>query len=101
MNKYAENLRRNCGFQRAAEKGLSNYPYGEHLQDCDICQGAEEIESMQARIELLELSEELAWGLIANAFGGDWDIASDEWKKAAKRWRDKYNAALQEQQGDD
>ncbi len=46
MIDYEENLRRNCGFQRAIEKGLSNYPYGEHLQDCDICQGAEHIKHL-------------------------------------------------------
>jgi len=33
---------------------------------------------------------EWAWGLIANAFGGNWDEASKEWKKAAERWRDEY-----------
>ena len=31
---------------------------------------------------------ELAWGLIANAHGGDWDSAPAHWKKAAERWRD-------------
>lgn len=31
---------------------------------------------------------EAAWGIIANAFGGDWGAASPEWKKAAERWRD-------------
>ena len=33
---------------------------------------------------------EAAWGIIANAHGGDWDIASPEWKKAAEKWRDTY-----------
>jgi len=32
---------------------------------------------------------ELAWGLLANAHGGDWDLATLEWKKAAEQWRDK------------
>lgn len=31
---------------------------------------------------------ELAWGIIANAYGGDWSQASPEWRKAAERWRD-------------
>lgn len=31
---------------------------------------------------------EAAWGLIANAYGGNWDEASPEWRKAAERWRD-------------
>lgn len=33
-----------------------------------------------------------AWGLIANAYGGDWDRADAEWKDAATRWRDTYCA---------
>lgn len=39
-------------------------------------------------IKRLEESEELAWGLIANAYGGDWDLAPTVWKAAAERWRD-------------
>lgn len=31
---------------------------------------------------------ELAWGLIANASGGDWTKESREWQDAAARWRD-------------
>ena len=37
---------------------------------------------------------ETAWGLIANAYGGDWDTASPEWKQAAIRWRDQYHETL-------
>lgn len=37
---------------------------------------------------------ELAWGVIANAHGGDWDKASPEWKEAAENWRDKYVADI-------
>jgi hypothetical protein len=33
-----------------------------------------------------------AWGIIANAFGGNWDQASPEWRQAAERWRDKHIA---------
>lgn len=33
---------------------------------------------------------EMAWGLIANAHGGNWDLATEEWRKAAERWRDIY-----------
>lgn len=42
------------------------------------------------RDELLEL----AWGLIANAQGGNWDAASPEWREAAERWRDRYHEVL-------
>lgn len=31
---------------------------------------------------------EAAWGLIANAHGGDWSKATPEWRAAAERWRD-------------
>lgn len=41
------------------------------------------------------LSLELAWGLIANAYGGDWKSAPDDWRKAAERWRDEqYHPSL-------
>ena len=43
---------------------------------------------MNERDELLEL----AWGLIANAGGGDWDTQSEEWRGAAARWRDEWSA---------
>ena len=35
-------------------------------------------------------SLELAWGLIANAYGGDWENAPTEWREAAIRWRDEH-----------
>lgn len=34
---------------------------------------------------------DLAWGIIANASGGDWDLQSPEWREAAERWRDRYH----------
>ena len=37
---------------------------------------------------------ELAWGLIANAYGGNWDNASDDWRGAAERWRNQWLAWL-------
>lgn len=45
---------------------------------------------MSDRDELLEA----AWGIIANAWDGDWDRASVEWREAAERWRDGYHATL-------
>jgi hypothetical protein len=35
-----------------------------------------------------------AWGLIANAGGGDWSNETDEWRAAAARWRDAFHASL-------
>lgn len=37
---------------------------------------------------------EAAWGLIANANGGDWDSAPPEWRTAAEGWRDAYHDTL-------
>ncbi len=39
---------------------------------------------------------ESAWGLIANAYGGNWDSASEAsgWKAAAERWRGVYHKTL-------
>ena len=34
---------------------------------------------------------EAAWGLIANANGGDWSSATDEWREAAEQWRDGFH----------
>ena len=47
-------------------------------------------------IKRLRNSEEMAWGIIANAYGGDWDLASEAsgWKAAAERWRDEYHKHL-------
>lgn len=59
----------------------------EHLDDHGEC---------KKEIDRLQASEELAWGLIANAYGGDWDLASEAsgWKAAAELWRDKYHDNL-------
>lgn len=35
-----------------------------------------------------------AWGVIANASGGNWDLERPEWKEAAERWRDKWHKTL-------
>ncbi len=39
---------------------------------------------------------ELAWGIIANAGGGDWEKESKEWQDAAIKWRDNYFATLKQ-----
>ncbi len=57
---------------------------------------AKAIDPLLERIKNLELSEELAWGLIANAYGGEWDQASLDWKMAAERWRDSYQGVKHE-----
>jgi hypothetical protein len=37
---------------------------------------------------------ELAWGLIANANGGNWDLATPDWREAAIHWRANYHFLL-------
>lgn len=37
---------------------------------------------------------EAAWGIIANAFHGDWDQATPQWREAAENWRDAYHRTL-------
>ena len=72
---------------------LCTEEYWEKLQSVgDIIDNPE----CKREIERLRESEELAWGLIANAYGGDWELASEAsgWKIAAERWRDAYHATL-------
>lgn len=37
---------------------------------------------------------EMLWSVVANASGGDWTKQSDEWQKAAIRWRDHYHSLI-------
>lgn len=37
---------------------------------------------------------EAAWGLIANAYEGDWSKAPRDWKVAAEAWREAYHKTL-------
>ena len=57
---------------------------------------------LENQIQCLLDSEETARGLIANAYDGDWDSASEAsgWKVAAEKWRDAYHARMQKS-GDD
>lgn len=32
-----------------------------------------------------------AWSIIANAGGGNWETQTEEWRQAARRWRDEYH----------
>ena len=43
----------------------------------------------EKKIDKLDLLE-TAWNIIANSNEGNWDKETDEWKKAAERWRDEY-----------
>lgn len=37
---------------------------------------------------------EMLWVVLANVNGGDWSKQSEEWKEAAKKWRDNYFKVL-------
>lgn len=43
--------------------------------------------------QLVDLLE-TAWGVIANACGGNWKFESKDWQAAAARFRDRYHAVL-------
>lgn len=49
------------------------------------------IEANNAEREQMWAQLDAAWGLIANASGGDWSKQSPEWVAAAERWRDGYS----------
>jgi len=57
--------------------------------------------NFQALCKSLELESNMlldhldyAWGIIANASGGDWKKESKDWQEAAARWRDTYHEIL-------
>ena len=63
----------------------------------DMVVGIEnDIPSEQPEYESIQDLLEMAWVIIANAYGGDWDLASEAsgWKRAAERWRDVYHKTL-------
>ena len=49
------------------------------------------IKAWSAHGELLDLLSD-AWGIIANAGGGDWTTQTKQWQRAATQWRDDYHA---------
>lgn len=52
---------------------------------------ASELERMKEQVRWSNDHLETAWGVIANAQGGDWDRDGiPGWKQAAERWRDEY-----------
>jgi len=48
----------------------------------------EQIDGLRAALEAANDAVEIAWGIIANAGGGDWNKETREWREAAARWRD-------------
>ena len=58
-------------------------------EECPLCVLEEENERLMGE-------QELAWGVIANAGGGDWGTQNEVWQQAACDWRDRYFDALKE-----
>jgi hypothetical protein len=44
-------------------------------------------------VDSLYTQLDAAWGIIANAGGGDWKTQTQEWREAAERWRDCYTGS--------
>lgn len=53
-----------------------------------------ERDALRGRVAAMLSDIEAAWGIIANAGGGDWLKESPEWVVAAMKWRDRYHATL-------
>jgi len=73
----------------------------EPMTTCSVCSGAipegvtvDGHTALCAAVVAKEKAEaiELAWGVIANAYGGAWDDAPPEWREAAEAWRERFYA---------
>lgn len=55
------------------------------------------VKNRDADIAKLRAAVEEAWGVIANAGGGDWSTQKTDWQRAASRWRDnRYHPMIME-----
>jgi hypothetical protein len=52
--------------------------------------GSEYMHTEVGCVKRLREAVDVAWGVISNAYDGNWDQAPAEWRQAAERWRDKY-----------
>lgn len=55
-----------------------------HSQEVDLA------DKVMAHDSKVSEACEVAWGIIANAGGGDWTKETAEWQEAAARWRDEH-----------
>ena len=64
--------------------------------EIDVADPVGMMQRVAFKVDRMEKLAEMAWGLIANAYGGNWDLASEAsgWKVAAERWRDAYHKTL-------
>ena len=49
-----------------------------------------ELEKEKKKNSMLLEAMNMAWAIIANAGGGDWQKEDAQWQKAAAHWRDNY-----------
>lgn len=88
--------------------GTGDGPHGEVGDKCKVCNGDRTLhrpytmpqpEAPPEEVHLISPENLLgmAWGLIANAGGGDWYNESFEWRTAARRWRDSWHATLSDE----
>lgn len=61
-----------------------------------IAAARQDVPDLLDEVARLQDLAEAAWGLVANAWGGDWDLASEKsgWKAAAERWRERYHTLV-------
>lgn len=74
---------------RRVSKGLTinrldEHKYVEKLLIGNLCHEA--ADEIIAKDDLLEM----AWTIIANAHGGNWELGNDDWIEAAVKWRKSY-----------
>jgi hypothetical protein len=50
-----------------------------------------ELNALIAALRDDEEEMQAAWGLIANASGGNWHFQADGWVEAAENWRDRWH----------
>ena len=67
----------------------------------EVAERIKEITIQEKQIASTELDRldallKTAWGIIANAGGGDWKKETTDWQEAAVRWRDDYHKKVKE-----
>jgi hypothetical protein len=58
-----------------------------HVTRSSVCYG-NEIAQLKAKVKHFEAALEMAWVVIANVSGGDWEKQSSDWQTAVTKWRD-------------
>lgn len=60
------------------------------LEGGTMNQAETDMQTLKDEVRHLNVGIERAWGIIANAGGGEWKTQTDEWQSAAERWRDRF-----------